>query len=606
MNFIIYLLVGIITSGVDSLVFKIKDLKKIIFSLVGYTVLVNLVVLSFLSFILKTKDFYNSTKYLSSFGVKYFVLGIAVGFLFILIRLLAKDTLKFEKRNYKLNKKQIINIVITIILFALGAFLFIGTKWFIGYFGKLTPEQFIFNFNSPIKGTADNFYVTVFEKPVLALATIMVLFLIVLFSKYYVMWNGKKVFSDMLVKKALLGISILTVVGGSAYTVNQLQLVKVYQAYFSDSKYVQDNYVKPTTKNVKFPKKKRNLIHIYLESYENSFLDKKDGGYMNENLMPDLQKLSKEGVSFSQNDKFGGPYETYGSSWSVASMVNMSSGLPLKIPMNGNSYGKTGHFLPGTTTIGDILSKEGYEQTIMFGADADFGGLTAFFTEHGKFKIFDYKYAKENKLIPPKYKVWWGYEDKKLYKFAQDEITRLAKTNKPFNFTMENADTHFPDGYLDADAPTPHKQQYANVIAHSQKQVYDFVRWAQKQDFYKDTTIVLTGDHLSMDKKFFKDFDNDYHRTTFNLILNGDFDNKNIKTNNRTFAPFDMFPTILSGMGVDINGNKLGLGTDLSSNEKTILERDGLQKFEVELAANSKFYNQEFVSEKNKGANVFK
>ena len=51
-----------------------------------------------------------------------------------------------------------------------------------------------------------------------------------------------------------------------------------------------------------------------------------------------------------------------------------SSGLPLKIPMEGNSYGKTGQFLPGATLIGDILEKQGYEQSIMFGADADLVG----------------------------------------------------------------------------------------------------------------------------------------------------------------------------------------------------------------------------------------
>lgn len=65
---------------------------------------------------------------------------------------------------------------------------------------------------------------------------------------------------------------------------------------------------------------------------------------------------------------------------------------------------------------------------------------------------------------------------------------------------MENADTHFPDGFLEKDAPTPFDKQYSNVIFHSQKQIYDFVKWIQAQDFYDNTTIVLTGDHLSMDK----------------------------------------------------------------------------------------------------------
>ena len=119
---------------------------------------------------------------------------------------------------------------------------------------------------------------------------------------------------------------------------------------------------------------------------------------MDENLMPELNELSKEGVHFSDSDKlFGGPYQTYGSSWSVAAMINIGMGIPLKIPIEGNSYGKSGSFLPGTIAIGDILEAQDYEQTIMFGADADFGGLTTYFTTHGNFNIFDYKAAKEKK-----------------------------------------------------------------------------------------------------------------------------------------------------------------------------------------------------------------
>ena len=37
----------------------------------------------------------------------------------------------------------------------------------------------------------------------------------------------------------------------------------------------------------------------------------------------------------------------------------------------------------------------------------------------------------------------------------------------------------------------------------------------------------------------------------------------------------DLFPTTLSSMGVEIEGNKLGLGTDLFSNEETLMEKLG-------------------------------
>ena len=80
-------------------------------------------------------------------------------------------------------------------------------------------------------------------------------------------------------------------------------------------------------------------------------------------------------------------------------------------------------------------------------------------------------------LIPPDYMVWWGFEDNKLYEYAKSEMTRLYNEGKPFCFMMENADTHFPDGFKEPETKDIFGNQYANVIFHSQKQVADLIRW---------------------------------------------------------------------------------------------------------------------------------
>ena len=161
---------------------------------------------------------------------------------------------------------------------------------------------------------------------------------------------------------------------------------------------------------------------------------------------------------------------------------------------------------------------------------------------------------------------------------------------------METADTHFPDGYLSEKAEKKHDSQYANVISYSTKEAVDFVKWIQKQPFYKDTTVVITGDHPSMDKKFFKNFDPNYERTIINLILNAPITTDNVQ--NRQYAPFDMFPTILSTLGVEIEGDRLGLGTNLYSNKKTIIEEQGLDTVNSGLGDNSNFFNDEFINDK--------
>jgi len=536
---------------------------------------------------------------------KFALCAIALAIVYLLVRYFGrKSPIRFTEIKRELTKKQFAGYAVLSLLVAAGFFVSVAAVWFLTTFGKITPEQLAFQLNSTTDGADTSVTDSLNNGPIAFLVISTLIALRLMWGNWKFQAMNWKV-SAKWVKRTVIGVLMMVVVGGLYYAANELRLVSLYRSVYTSSEYVKDNYVDPDKTKLTFPEKKRNLIHIYLESYENSYLAKEDGGYMDTNLMPDLQKLSSEGVHFSNTTKFGGPEQTYGSSWSVAGMVNMSAGLPLKVSTQ-NAYGKEGSFLPGATTIGDILNKQGYNQTVMFGSDADFGGMTTYYKTHGNHKIYDLNYVRAKGMLPINYKEFWGFEDKKLYKYAKEEITELASKPEPFSFVMENADTHFPNGYKEKGMAEPFKQQYANVIFHSQAEVTKFVRWIQAQPFYKDTTIVLTGDHLSMDKKFFKNFDPSYHRTTFNLILNGKPLNKDMKTTNRHYASFDYFPTILSNLGVKIDGNRLGMGTDLTSSTPTLLERDGVEKFNNELERKSHYYDDEFVSEKGHEDHVMK
>ncbi|MGL4990342.1 MAG: LTA synthase family protein [Sarcina sp.] len=606
MQILTYLITGIIIGLLGYFIFdrtssKFTTIKNFLVSSIGF----NILSLASLKFIFKKEAILTSATYTLPICFKYAFYTLILSIILLAIKALLTGKIlipnvKFNK-NTKKEKKIIILKALATVFFAIGMIFIFFSTWFIEYFGEITPEQFLFNLKSPLKGTSSGMTTEILTNPVFAILITTIVFLIILNFKYdvFIKVKGKSVkfISNTVFLFITLFASIIALVGGVTYGINKLSLDQVMEAYFSDSSYIKENYVNPNDTEMIFPEKKRNLIHIYLESVENSYFSEDLGGHMKTNLMPELYELAKEGISFTNTENsFGGPYQTYGSSWSVASMINMGSGLPLKTPMSNNSYGKNGSFLPGVITIGDILEQQGYNQTIMFGADADFGGLTTYFQTHGDFNIFDYKAAKEKGLIPEDYYVWWGYEDDKLYEYAKDELTRLANENKPFNFTMETADTHFPDGYLSEKAPIIHDKPYANVISYSTKEAVDFIRWIQKQPFYENTTIVVTGDHLSMDRNFFTDFNKDYQRTVFNLILNSPIEGQNMT--NRHFAPFDMFPTILRSMNVDIKGNKLGLGTDLFSGDQTLIEKDSLKTLNDELNANSNFFMDEFIDEK--------
>lgn len=553
------------------------------------------------------KHFLVTDEYGARTFIKFFILALAVGTVFILISAVLSNYIGFEAEKPKKKRKGAAFVkVLSAVLVALGCACYFGTVWGKDSFGDITPDQLLINLTSPTDGTDSSVYLDVFEGPVFWTMLITTVFCLFVFNNIKVVYrkNGrvKTIFNDLAKRIISLILSLACLAGGIAYGFEEFQLERMLKFYYGEpSTIIDDNYVDPRTVDLKFPKKKRNLIHIYLESLENSYLSKELGGFMDTNLMPELTKLSYEGITFSDTDnKFGGPMKATGTQWSVASMVNMTTGLPMKVPTRGNSYGAEGKFYPGAWTLMDILAEEGYEQTVMFGADATFGGLNFYYESHGDVKIMDWRYAKDNGLIPEDYKVWWGYEDDKLYEFAKDELTRLYETGKPFNFTMETADTHRPGGYLSDNAPRPYESSYANAIAYSTQQAVEFVRWIQKQPFYKDTTIVIIGDHVSMETDFFKDygFTNDYLRTQYNLILNVPPHLKKASDSvihNRVYANFDMFPTILASMGVEIEGNRLGIGTNLFSGQNTILEEYGLQEANSELEKRSAVINKKIL-----------
>ncbi len=597
------ILVGILVTVADIFLFaKDKRPATCIHAFFRDAVTINLISFFLIKYLLNVENIFDASAHGPWYIVKYAVLAIAVGIAFLCVLGFLKNSLQFENEEPKRKKGAMAVKVISTVFFALGVAAFTGTIWGKEAFGDLSPDQIIINLNSPTEGTDVGVYISLFEGPVLTTALFTAVFCIIVFPKYKLTYekNEKKttIFSAVVIRILCFVLALTILVGGCAFGVNRFQLMTLFSAYFDDSPYIEENYVDPNKANLKFPEEKRNLIHIYLESMENTFFSKELGGYFEENLMPDLAELCKEGYSFSHlADGFGGPPTSTGGNWSVASMVNMNTGLPMKVPFDHNAYGAKDNFLPGATTLGDILKEQGYEQSVMFGAEAAFGGLDFYFESHGDFNIYDHKAAKELGWIPEDYKVFWGYEDDKLYEFAKKELTRLSETGKPFHFVMETADTHAPEGYLSEKAEKKFDSQYANCIYYSQAEAVKFVRWIQDQPFYENTTIVLIGDHLSMAKSFFENVKG-FKRTCFNLFINPPAELCDIDESrfyNRDWAVFDMFPTLVACLGVEFDGNRLGIGTNLFSGEQTLFERDGVKEVNKELENRSNFYNKEFL-----------
>lgn len=474
--------------------------------------------------------------------------------------------------------------ILAIILGVGSVLLSNSIMWMFDTWSYLTMDELVYHINSPMEGTSTEIIMEYVEYCVPAALLILLFILTLMIVLYKRKW---------LYHTAMAGTILVSMILAGYFL--HMTWVRLDIANYSENKstystFIDNNYIDADDVVLHFPEQKRNLIYIYLESMETTYADMENGGAFAENYIPELTVIAQENEDFSGSEmRLNGGYSMPQTTWTVAAMFAQSAGLPLSIPLENNEMNTQDAFFTGTTTLGDILQQAGYSQTLLIGSDATFGGRRLLFSGHGDFAIHDYNYAANEGMIPEGYRVWWGYEDKRLFEFAKRELLSLSRQEEPFNLTILTVDTHREDGYVCEDCGTKYgNDQYANVIACSSEKVAEFVRWIQRQDFYENTTIVIAGDHPTMDSDFCEDVEHDYTRKVYTAYINSAVEPEKPDLY-REYTTFDHYPTTLASLGVEIEGNRLGLGTNLFSGEWTLAERYQRDRMEAELNRKSKF-----------------
>ncbi len=466
--------------------------------------------------------------------------------------------------------------------------------WCMRTWQHLNMDELVYELSAPLEGTGSDMIIKYVLNCIVPTVLIVAIVLIARFvrSRINTEKEAEKATSKgRKTRFALPALSFIFMLICVVVFWIRLDVTEYLRNMGDDSTFIKDNYVDAGKVTLTFPEKKRNLIYIFLESMETTYTGIEDGGGFKDGCIPELTQLSKENEDFSADDMLNGGVVLPGTTWTMGGMFAQTSGLPLKIEIGENMMSTQENFFPEITCIGDILAKEGYNQVLGMGSKIEFGGRKVYFEKHGDYTFHDYHYVQDNQLIPAGYYVFWGYEDEKLFDLAKNDLTELAAQDAPFNYTMLTVDTHFEDGYV---CPLCNDEfgvnQYANVMACSSRQVTEFVEWIKQQDFYENTTIVISGDHTTMDADFCNDVDENYLRKTYTAIINPAAD-KVRKDENIQFSTLDMFPTTLAALGVTIEGDQLGLGVNLFSDKPTILEQYGLDTVTKELKMGSAFMN---------------
>ena len=327
----------------------------------------------------------------------------------------------------------------------------------------------------------------------------------------------------------------------------------------TDSELYREHYANPDSANITAPDQPKNLLVIFLESMETNFA----------RYTPEIDSI------FLESGFAPGGLNVSGTSWTIAGITGKLCGIPLNMPMGIEEYhGKLPTYLPHASCLMNVLAAQGYEQVYIQGSSGDFTQKRDFWRAHGNATIHDIEYFKESGKIPQDYKIFWGFEDRKLYGFAREELDSLASLGKPFALYMLTVDTHQP-GFVDDSCQAQFADMQGKLpqsLRCASFQLARFLDWASSQPWYANTVISVMGDHAmpSLSSKAKISLDETLYWT--NIILNSALPKPEKE---HQYSSLDMFPTLLEAMGFTVEGRSMGLGRSLYSGEPTLLEHYG-------------------------------
>ncbi len=432
--------------------------------------------------------------------------------------------------NKKIMRGQLLYMVFLIVSILILSLIGFCLAWVTDHYGNIGFDEIVFHLRMPLQGTSMQFIQSFLDtalKPALYTAIELSGGILLIRGAFLSFPKTKPVWLKY--AKNLRRFGVLEIIICTAIILRSAQVqVGLFDYIWNSiitSSLIEKEYVDPGSIRITIPKNKKNLIYIFVESAETSAQDELSGGLLTYNIIPEMTQIAEDNISFSQSEKIEGAAVAPECGWTMAGMVSENAGLPLKLFEDGrNSMSEYDSFMPGIRTMGDILLEQGYRNVFMAGSDFVFGGRELFYRSHGDYEILDYKAAIEQGVIPENYYEWWGFEDMILYEWAREKLVQLAEEDQPFNFSLLTADTHHEDGYICSLCRQETDDQYSNVWHCASRQLADFIYWIKEQEFYDNTVIVIAGDHCSMDKDFYADYeysvaDGETQRKVYNAFI---------------------------------------------------------------------------------------
>lgn len=411
---------------------------------------------------------------------------------------------------FLLNKKQ--NTLINIILSFLTSLYFVSECISLVYIAKLIGRQslyFIFNLHifHFIKSTA-----------IMMIYFFILLFFILWFALFKLLGFFKiKKYNKQLILFVLL---IFCLPYGCIYNIVSIPFeyaityIPYKNATYKDifKKVHNVDYIdKNNIKILNNDDNHKNLVIIYLESYEQAFIEEEHFLQYTQNL----NKLAKTNEYYKNIEQLD---EAFGT---VPAIFTTQCGIEYNyISILNSPYLKI-NTQTQLACLGDILQKAGYNQMFIGGANKILFNKGNFLLSHGYNTVYDdQSLISEYKDLATKLNDW-GVADIDVFNIAKDKYIELSKQNKPFNLTLLTTSTHNPFGIHDRRCKNSTDNILLNAVECTNSIVHDFIQFLQKQDNYKNTVILILPDHLQYNANSLSKYLKNSNRKLFTIFIDG-------------------------------------------------------------------------------------
>ena len=359
-----------------------------------------------------------------------------------------------------------------------------------------------------------------------------------------------------------------------------MQLCGVFKYIYArqtPSNLYETEYVIPNKEDITLAQAPRNLILIFLESFEQNF---KDEHHYEKNLIKNLSALQSEG-NYAKNY-----HSLNGTNYSIAALVAAHCGIPLRYCKERNLWDNK-YFLPKAQCFPEILQYLGYQTKLIKAADINFSQARLFATSHGYNEAIGIDELKQKypELNEPQYQgTFGGLTDRALFEYTKKELSEFSP-DTPFMLTLFSLDTHTPDYHQDKTCPKKFND-IRDAFMCTDSIVKDFLVWLEKSPYYKNTTVVIIGDHLLQSR--IKTGGHPQHGI-YNVFLNLPPD-LHIQPS-RHFSTLDIPATVLESLNISLKSHRFGLGHSLFTKQKTLVEKMP-ENLALKLMQPSKIYDE--------------